>query len=201
MAESSKLTRVRWQRIRQEIAEIMDEERPDRYVVEDSTTNEDLWEEGIEECDDGVEWMDRVAESVADKIPDVDVKKRIARDEVTKIERTNLRRGTRHLRDLRDAQQLHLEAVAPLSYPVSVCHRIVKEGERPRIRRERVRIASMTSTDLRLFATEERRRAAKDFATRNETCEAAEWLADEMDEAGDRTLKGWYERQVDTELT
>jgi hypothetical protein len=174
----------------------MDEERPSRYVVSDSGGDGEF---ESPECDDGVEWMDRVAERVHGLIPDGEAKRRFARREVGMIETANLRRGNKYLRDLGANSQLDLGLLGCMSYPVSVCHRIVKEGERSQTRVVRVRIESLTSSDLRVFAESERRRAAKDFAVRNETCEAAERLADEVDECGARTVREWWDERTKSE--
>lgn len=191
MAEQDDLARARWQQFTREAAAVMDEERPDRYVVQDTT--EDALED-VEADSEGVEWMDRAAERVADLVPESQLRRtRIARQKIGRIETANLRRGNKHLRDLAETGQLSLECIPELSYPISVTHRVVEQGKRPRVRVERVRLGAAMSTDLRLFAQHELRQAAEDFATRQRTCEAAVWLADELDSKGLKTLDDWQD--------
>lgn len=58
-------------------------------------------------------------------------------------------------------------------------------GRRPiSVGGERVRLDAARADDFRQFEVEERRRAAADFVARNQACDGAQWLADEMDAHG-----------------
>lgn len=177
-------------RFREMIARALDEERPDRYVVSDSTEDRDDLQIPSEETPD-VDWINEVADRFADQIPDSVARKLHARTIAKRVESTNLRRGNRKIRELYESDQLELGWLETANYPVAVVHRITQEGEPTRKRIERVRVAAMTSNDLRIFAQEERRNAARDFATRNETCDAAESIAEEMDRRGHETVRDW----------
>jgi hypothetical protein len=82
-----------------------------------------------------------------------------------------------------------------LDEPIAVITRVGHPGERVKVIEERVALRATTPKDLRDFATEERRRAGKDFATRNSTCENAEWLADQMVEVGTGNLRAWVDHR------
>ena len=178
-------------RFRQRAAELLDEFRPDRYVVSDTT--EDLDDEEQENHED-TRWLDDLATALAPQLPDQQIKKLYARQVLGRMEADALRRGNKHLRAFFLEQQPQLGWLEQLNYPIQVVQRISRPGERVRVRRERVRLGAMTSHDLRAFAIEERRNAGRDFATRNETCEAAEYFADRLDQTASTTIDHWVRR-------
>jgi hypothetical protein len=58
-----------------------------------------------------------------------------------------------------------------------------------------VKIAAMTSYDLRVFAEAELRRAANEFEVRKRTCDSARQIADEVDEYDVKTVREWWDRK------
>lgn len=172
-----------------EIDKLLRERRPDRYTVrghdEDST---DLEADEVETTT----WLDEVAADIEHLIPESTMRRLYARSLVGQREGKTTRNGNKALREIdRTGQE-------PLTWdwldePISVVTRVEQPGERVKLIEERVALRATTPKDLRDFATEERRRAGKDFATRNATCENAEWLADQMVEVGTGSLRAWVE--------
>ena len=175
---------LRMRRFRQEAIRLIEEMRPERYVVSDGIEKEGDEEEGTPD----VGWMDGVAKEVAAHLPDLGTKVLYAREKIGQMETAALRRGNRVLRTF--DEQMHLGWLETASYPIAITERAVKNGV-VRVKVERVRIRSCTPQDFRLFATEERKKAAADFETRNKTCRIAEHLADEMDKVQAKTFKQW----------
>lgn len=137
-----------------EIDQLLADRRPDRY-----------------ELDGGDEWLDLIADEVQHLIPEAEARAIAARQYVRRREGEKLKAANRLLREVGSNRQLPLDWFAGLNLPISVV-------------KERVALRAARPQDLRLFATEERRRAASDFTSRNQTCEAAEMIADHMDAHG-----------------
>lgn len=136
------------------IDELLAERRPDRYEV-----------------NGGDEWLDHIADEVAHLIPAGEAQFRTARQTVQNREAGKIQKTNKLLRDIYVSGQMPLDWLDTLSLPVAVG-------------KERVALRAMTPKDFRHFASDERRAAASDFTTRNQTCEAAEWIADQMDGGG-----------------
>lgn len=137
-----------------EIDQLLNERRPDRYEV-----------------DGGDEWLDLIAGEIEGLIPEAEARAIAARQFVRRRETEKLKAANRIIREVGTTRQLPIDWLETLSLPMSVG-------------KERVSLRASTSDDFRRFATEERRRAASDFTSRNQTCEAAEWIADRMDASG-----------------
>jgi hypothetical protein len=141
-----------------EITELIDqrlaEMRPDRY-----------------ETAGGDEWLDLIADEVADFIPEAEARQLHA----SKLVRDRERRKTSKTNDL--LREVYRTGQAPLAW-FDVLHTPLAVGK------ERVALRAATSKDFRTFATEERKRAANDFSARNDACEGAELIADQMDAHG-----------------
>lgn len=133
-----------------EVDRLLAEHRPDRYAK-----------------DGGDGWLDDVADLVAGLIPEAEARVIHARSLVRAREAQKLKTANRVLRDVFDSRQLPLDWLDLLSLPIAVG-------------KERVALRACTPEDFRQFAVEERRRAAGDFTARNHTCEAAEWMAEQM---------------------
>ena len=133
---------------------LLAERRPDRY------------EPGISD-----EWLDDVATEIADDIPESEARQRHARSLVGNREGTKTRTTNKLLREIYEARQLPLAWLELLNLPLAVG-------------KERVALRSCAAADFKEFAQVERRSASIEFASRHETCEAAEWLADEMTTQG-----------------
>lgn len=127
----------------------------------------DRYEEGSSE------WLDDIAAEVAWLIPEDDARYRAARLTVGRREGEKTKSANKLLREIHATQQWPLDWMDCLTLPIAVG-------------KERVALRAVTSADLRQFANDERRIAASDFSVRNATCEAAEWLADQMDANGYR---------------
>lgn len=136
------------------IDQLLAERRPDSYEV-----------------DGGDEWLDDIAEEIADDIPEAEARSRLARTEVRRREKTKLQQTNKLLREIHKTGQLPLDWLDVLNNPLGVG-------------KIRVALRAAAPRHFREFANEERRRAASDFVTRNESCEAAAWLADQMDAQG-----------------
>lgn len=139
-----------------EIDRLLSERRPDRY-----------------EPEGGSDWLDDIAAEVADLVPEAEARFRHARAEVGRREGEKTKSANRLLRDTYKDGQWPLGWMDRLHLPIAAG-------------KERVALRAATPEDFRLFATDERRRAADDFSARNDTCVAAEWIADEMQRRGCR---------------
>lgn len=137
-----------------EIDRLLGERRPDRY-----------------EPDGGDEWLDLIADEIQYLIPESEARAIVARQAVRRRETDKLRAANRLLREIYDSKQLPVDWLDTMSLPMGVA-------------KERVALRAARPGDFRNFANEERRRAAADFASRNRTCEAAEWIADCMEVGG-----------------
>lgn len=187
-------------RLRKEISRLLAEKRPDRYTVRDTVTDpdddDDLANLDVEETEEETSWLDEIADEVADLVPEEEVRKLYARKVVGQEEGRATRRANGLLRKIKQTGQLVLTWFDVKDDPVAVVTRIVEPGKRDRIREERVALRAMTPRDLRDFATEERRRAAGDFAARNATCEGAEMVADWMTRGGFSRFESWAEEEL-----
>jgi hypothetical protein len=157
--------------------------RPDRFVVsgEEEITDEDVITNS---------WLDEVAAELEREIRVEDLQRvvnRQLRRLVATREGIACKRVNAMLRDYHDRPTLHdprdPEWIGPLlDDPISVVTRSNLDG-RTKILYEHVALRAASSDDLRRFAIEERRRAARDFASRESSCAGAEELADDMDAA------------------
>lgn len=142
-----------------EIDRLSAEQRPDRY----------------EPAAGSADWMVAVGDQVAYLILPREAQRQLALDLVKKREIVKLRQSNRLLRDIYRTGQLPLGWFDLLPSPIAVGL-------------ERVTLRVITTPDLEKFATEERRRAAREFAARNDAVEGAELLCKWMTAAGARHL-------------
>lgn len=172
-----------------EIDRLLRERRPDRYTVrghEDDRTDLD-----VDEVETNA-WLDAIAADVEHLIPEATMRRLYARSLVGQREGGATRNGNKALRDI------DLTGQEPLTWdwldePIAVVSRVIQPGGRVKVIEERVALRAANPKDLQDFATEERRRAGKDFTTRNFTCEKAEALAEQMIASGSRDLGSWAE--------
>jgi RimJ/RimL family protein N-acetyltransferase len=140
------------------IDRLLIEHRPDRYETADRS------------------WMDPVVAAIAPDIPEAEMRilhaEKLVRDREAKATTT----ANRLIRDMWKTKQPPLEWdwMDAMSYPVSIS----KEW--------RIALRALTPGDLVDFANYERKAAATEFVTRNETCDAAEFFAEEMQARGTR---------------
>lgn len=116
-------------------------------------------------------WLDPIIDAIAADIPDAEARRRVARDIVVRREAEATKRTNRVLREVVATGQLPLDWMDIQRWPLGV-------GE------FRVALGACMADDFRDFANIERRRAANEFATRNESCEGAIFLADLIDDKG-----------------
>lgn len=128
-------------------------------------------------------WLQSIIDDIANEIPSYDARQRVARDIVIRREAEATKRTNRVLRDVIRSGQLPFDWFDIRRWPLGV-------GD------QRVALGACTSDDFREFANIERRRAANDFATRNESCEGAEFLAELIDDKG----VTFADELVDTEV-
>lgn len=176
-------TSVQLQRVNAQIDEMLRLHRPDRY-----TTNDE----------DDAAWLDEVAEDVEGLIPEAEVRSRFARTLVRQREGQATRWANQELRKIWSSLdgdgQLPMEFwVKNVSAPIAIVQKVIFPGKKPEVLRQRVALRAATPEDLRMFAAEERRRAAQDFAAREAACSGAEWVADEMEQAGLSSFLEWSE--------
>lgn len=133
---------------------LLTERRPDRYEV-----------------DGGDAWLDEIAAEVENLIPQSEASAIAARQIVRRREGQKTKDTNRLLREIKNTGQLPLDWFETMNWPLAVD-------------KERVALRAATPQDFDAFAIGERRRAANDFASRNETCEAAEWIAGVMKTTG-----------------
>lgn len=130
------------------------------------------------EVQGGDEWLDDIADEIEGLIPNA--REIAARMLVRRRETQKTRSTNRLLREIHESGAFPLDWFDLLNLPIVVG-------------KERVALRAATAEDFRQFATEERRRAANDFAARNSACEGAEWIAEFMEANGHkngRTITG-----------
>lgn len=182
-------------RLNKHIQGLLNKNRPERYLV-NKHVNDDS--EDSEYADvAGTEWLDSVAEQVTKlDIPADVMRQYAARTLVGQQERALTRWGNRYIREVA-AGRGELPEGLPDDYdmsPVAVVYRVPDKTSGLFIVHEvRVIFWAMTAEDFRTFATNERRRAAKDFKTRNDTCDGADWLADQMELTGAVNFRAWVQ--------
>ena len=113
-------------------------------------------------------WLDSVADQVKHLVSSEHAVFRVARTAVGNRERAKTQSTNKLLRDVHASGEFPLDWLKTLHLPLAVG-------------KERVALRACTAQDFHDFANQERRVAANDFATRNASCEAAEWIADQMD--------------------
>lgn len=159
--------------IRKRIDGLLYSNRPDRYDVRPAT------EEGDEDGGSS-DWLDAIADEIAEDLPTKDVRKVLARSLVRQREGQATRSANSLLRKFAQDGQLMLGWWEQERQPVAVVTRTQRPGKDPEVHEERVALGAMTPQDFRAFANEERIRAGRDFASRNATCDAAEDIAKAM---------------------
>lgn len=115
------------------------------------------------------DWLDPIVHEIAGQIPADDARLRVARDVVTRREAEAMKRTNRVLRHIVQTGQFPIDWLDMQRWPLGC-------GE------WRVTLGACMALDLREFAHVERRRAAADFAARNESCQGAERLAQMIDD-------------------
>lgn len=117
------------------------------------------------------DWIEVIVEQLFGRVSIAEAQRMAVRMEAERVERRAMKRGNQVLRDC-----LTKPILDPAFYdlPLSVGN-------------ERVAFRAMTPNDFRTFANEERKRAAADFTTREETCRSAETIAVRMDKFGWKT--------------
>lgn len=182
MAHSNDLTEIR-RLIRTYLAE----DRPDRYGT--GETPVDRADEDDEPDLGSQEWLRDIA---YDKIKPLvtDAAERLALQLVLDEERKATRATNAFFRDIARDHQLVLGYFGLESSPISVVHRVVRDGKLY-VRTERAALRAADERDVHSSASEERRRAGRDFAARNAACDGMEWAADQMLAAGALTFDEW----------
>lgn len=129
---------------------LLNERRPDRYTP------------GVDD-----EWLDIVAQEVAELIPERDARAIAARLRVGRREGDKTRQTNKLLREIHQSGELPLDWMETMNLPLAAG-------------KERVALRACSPEDFEEFAIVERKNAGRDFAQRNATCEAAEWIAEHM---------------------
>lgn len=112
-------------------------------------------------------WIDGVADQVKSLVPESEARFLAAKDIVKRRETTKTRQTNKLLRDIFKSGQFPLDWLETMHLPLA-------------IEKERVALRACTAEDFEDFGNRERRAAAADFSSRNETCEAAQWIAEQM---------------------
>jgi len=131
----------------------LDEDRPDRYDVDDRS------------------WMQSVVERVALEIPAAEARQRAARQQVEAVETAALRNVGRFLREIVGEQ---------MSFPLDEFHAL-RRAPIAVDRIQRVALAAMRATDWRTYGNKNKDEAQRDYDARMDAVAAALWLADEQD--------------------
>ncbi|RPI11308.1 MAG: hypothetical protein EHM63_01850 [Actinobacteria bacterium] len=178
--------------IRKMIKQLLAEMRPDRYTVS-STVGEEVADEELDE--DAVEtadaaWLDDVAAKIAPLLPTEQSQRLLARNLVRQMEGAATRSANALLRKIARSGQPVLDWMEYSDYPIAVTWEEIKEG-RIEKRQERVTLRAAEARELDQWELVERRRAAKDFAARNEACDGAQLVAKLMRAGGFMTFAGW----------
>lgn len=135
------------------IDSLLDQHRPDRYDVGDTS------------------WREPVYSQIATRVTIGEARQIAASYLVDQREGQATKQANALLRSVGQTKQWPLDWMDVGRRPIAV-------GS------ARVRLDAARSEDFRQFEVEERRRAAADFMSRNQTCDGAQWLADEMDAHG-----------------
>lgn len=184
---------------RDAIDRLLEERRPDRFVVSGDPDGAELHGE----------WLDEIAADIEAEMGGNDLRREGGenlRRKVRDRERVALRSVNTVLRGYERTGQFPLfdiqePAVNGHLYnrPLSVETRTHHPRERAKTIIEHVAFRAVTADDLRKFADAERRRTQNDSVARYQACAGAEALADQMDEAGAVTFKEWCERPPEDE--
>jgi hypothetical protein len=132
------------------VDELLAEQRPDRYEPTEA------------------EWIDGVTDQVKHLIPASKAVYLAARAMVARREQTKMQQTNKLLRQIHESGQIPLDWLDTSHLPLAVS------------KKERVALRACTPQDFEDFANRERRSAMKESAARHETCEAANWIADQM---------------------
>lgn len=162
------------------INERLDAIRPDRYTIGGIT------EDGESET----AFITAVAADIESLIPEAEAKKRLAQTLVNAEESKATRRANDFFKEYVRTGQPPMFWVEDGSWPVSITSDH-PDNKTKRIT-ERVTLRALTADDALAFAHEERRRAAKDFASRNESCEGAEMAAEATKAAGKTLIWDYF---------
>jgi hypothetical protein len=177
---------------RESLAQLIDrllrERRPDRYTENGSDDDE---------AGPDATWLREIAEEIEPLIVEADAVKQVALTLVMQVEKRTTRRANTVLRDFSRTGQLGMFWAEDGDFPIAVITRKYEEGQKPKTIQERVALRAATADDLRAWAVEERRRAAKDFAARNEACTGAEDIAESMTEEGSVYWIDWAPRHAE----
>lgn len=180
------------------IDRLLAERRPDRFVVAGDPDHDQI------DVDDVIrtEWLDEIARDIEAELTAGELRRVLLaniRQQVGQHEGQALRTVNAHLRQYHRSGQWPLFSVTDpvisgymLNLPLGVVSRYQQPGERVKVLVEHVALRAASSDDLRKFAEEERRRAAKEFTARNDACAGAEGLADELDDAGSASFGDWW---------
>lgn len=185
--------------ISETIARLLAERRPDRFVVSgDPDDDDELEGEDVARTD----WLDQIARDIEAELTAGELRRVLLaniRQQVGVQEGQALRSVNTQLRQYHRSGEWPLFSVMDpavnghlLNLPLGVVTRYQQPGERVKVLKEHVAFRAVTSDDLRKFATEERRRAAKEFSARNDSCAGAEELADRLDEDGAAFFGDWW---------
>ncbi len=177
-----------------EIKRLLDELRPDRYTVEERVVDgpEGETEEVPEDLGQvGAEWMESVIEAVAPMIPEEEMRKHYATVEVRRAEGHRTQHANQMLRKIGEEGQGFLGWLDCKREPIAIVTQEALWGGGFRIRDQRVALEAVSVDDLRAFAATERRRAAREHATRSKTCDYAESIADRLVHAGLERIGDW----------
>jgi hypothetical protein len=186
-------------RLRKLIDTLLAENRPDRYLIRDSTRETADDEDDAIDVDDEDEvsdtgWLDDIATEIVDLIPEAEAKQLYARALVGGREKRATTGANGFLRKIQRTGQLPLGWLDLEPFPISVITRMYTES-RPRIREERVALRAASADDFEKFAIETRRVAGKKFAATNETASGAERLAEWIRISPCNNFHDWAEGQ------
>lgn len=183
------------------IDRLLNERRPDRYLVSETirkVRDADEEDEGFPQDDEGPEvenadWLNAVADEVAYMVSPEKAREEYVRTVVGLRERQATRNANKLLRDFYRTGQHEMGWLEMVRDPLAIKSREVLWGGQIRTRDERVALGKCTVPDLRRFATEERRRSAKDFVARETLAAGAEQLADRVEGRGMEYVDEYFE--------
>jgi len=180
-----------------EIDKLLNEKRPDRYTVSEKLiqsdgSDDDEQPQDTEQDRDGVGWMEEVIEMVVDIVPQDEVRQLYAERMVRSREGHKTQNGNRLIRKLADSGQHVLGWLECRRIPVAIVTRETLWGGNVRISDQRVALEALNKNDLERFEIHERRRASKDFSTRNDTCDAAQKIREMLIAVGAETVGEYF---------
>ena len=190
---------VNMKQIREFINGRLYELRPDRYTKSERVlsnadavdTEDEFADTTADDEQPDNDWMEPIYDEVSKRLPEKQARKVLAERLVRDMEGQKTQGANRLLRKIREEGQYMLGWLDLNREPVAITTRQPKWGGKVLLREERVALCKLNRDDLLAFELNERRRAAKEAKVRNDTCDAVQWILEQMVATGAVVLGDW----------